>query len=491
MATLKAKKTLSSGESVATVLALTTGGELIEATGSQLSAVVEAGSAALSEELGAVRQLAESALANSDAWYGVEIDLNSSSPTLTRIGNLSMHKTLPIQSLMRGCLLADDGTMVDWLSPSDWTGHTRDGSRGQVMARIPQHYRRCDTDLDAGKYQVKVSEFPLPGFMLVPEMYVSAYEATVERSTQKLCSVVNLDEDYRGGNNSTSYDAADFSFLGCPATSISRESFRTYARNRGAYGLNGCGWNCYTYDAHVALYWLFVIEYATLNSQAAYDASLTSEGYHQGGLGAGVTTLDSTKWSAFNAHNPFIPCGYTDALGNGTGCVDFTMPSGYDGGSGLVVSVPRYRGVENPFGHIWKWTDGVNVRISPTVENGGDGLSKVFVCSDPSKFSGTGYEGYSHVGNEARTDGYVKSIIGGATGCIVPSAVGGGSTSYFCDYHYTNIPTSEALRGLLFGGRAHNGTNAGLACAYSYYAPSNTNAYFGSRLCFIPALRTE
>ena len=150
-------------------------------------------------------------------------------------------------------------------------------------------------------------------------------------------------------------------------------------------------------------------------------------------------------------------------------------------------NVPRYRGVENPFGHIYKWTDGINVRISPTEANGGDNLSKVFVCEDPSKLNDTNYNGYKHVGNEARTEGYVKEIIFGEEGEIMPSLVGGGSTQFFCDYHYTSIPTTETLRGVLFGGAASDGAGGGLAFAYSYRAPSYSNSYFGSRLCFIPA----
>ena len=93
----------------------------------------------------------------------------------------------------------------------------------------------------------------------------------------------------------------------------------------------------------------------------------------------------------------------------------------------------------------------------------------------------------SHVGNEARAEGYVKSVIFGEGGEIMPDVVGGGSTTYFCDYHYTNIPTSEALRGVLFGGSASHGAYAGFGFAYSIDAPSNANANGGSRLCFIPA----
>lgn len=414
--------------------------------------------------------------------YGVEFDVTVSSPSCTRIGSTDLHKSLPIQSRMRGCLLDDDGKVVEYLDPTDWTGNVRDGSRGQVMVEIPLHYRKCETD--GNKRRVLISELPLPGYDVVPLMYVSAYEASVQRSTNKLCSVVNDDVDYRGGGNQSANDAKSNTLLGRPATSISRTNFRACARKRKA---DSTEWNCMTYDAQKTLYWLFVIEYATLNSQATYNSEPTAEGFRQGGLGAGVTTLDGGKWNTFNGYNPFIPCGYTDELGNRTGVVEYTMPTEYNA-TETKVSVPRYRGVENPFGHIWQWTDGVNIRISATKDNGGDDLSQVFVCHDPAKFNDSNYEGYSHVGNEARNEGYVKELIFGEGGEIVPKiCTGAGSTTYICDYHYTNIPSSGAvLRGLLFGGSATAGAIAGFAFAGSNYAPSNTHAYLGSRLCFLP-----
>ena len=419
-------------------------------------------------------------------WYGIEWDTEVSSPAVTRIGNMDLHRTLPIQSRMRGCLLDDNGKVVKYLNPKDWTGEVRDGSRGQVMVEIPMHYRRCETD--GTKRRVKMSEYPLPGFLPIPRMYPSAYEATLQRSTKKLCSVVNTDPDFRGGNNNAAWDGTYRSLLGRPVAAINRPNFRTYARNRNNAAT--AEWNLYTYHVHKALFWLFVVEYATLNSQAAFNAELTAEGYRQGGLGAGVTNLNISKWSTFNVYSPFIPCGFTDSLGNGTGVVPFTMPTEYDpdAQSPVTTNVPRYRGVENPFGHIWKWTDGINVRISPTVENGGDGLSKVFVCSSPALFKDNGYDGYSHVGNEARNDGYVKEIIGGEYGEIMPAICSGaGSTTFFCDNHYTNIPTTETLRGVLFGGLADHGAGGGLACTYSNYTTLYSNSRFGSRLCFLPA----
>lgn len=129
--------------------------------------------------------------------YGIEFDTTVSSPACTRIGNSDLHRKLPIQSRMRGCLLNDDGKVVEYLNPMDWTGHQREGGRGQVMVEIPMHYRRFETD--GTKRRVLLSEFPLPGYHCVPTAYVSAYEAAMQRSTGKLASVVNLSADYRGG----------------------------------------------------------------------------------------------------------------------------------------------------------------------------------------------------------------------------------------------------------------------------------------------------
>ena len=411
--------------------------------------------------------------------YGVEFNTAVSSPDCTRIGNPNLHRSLPIQSMMRGCLLDDDGQVNKYLNESDWTSEVRDGSQGQVMVEVPEHYVKFEED--GTKRRVKMSVSPVVGYKRIPKYYVSAYEATVQRSTSKLCSVVNMDADYRGCNNQTDWDGTYRTALGRPASSVSRTNFRKYARNRQE---GSTEWNCMTYDVQKDLYWLFVVEYATLNSQKAYNATKTSEGYAQGGLGAGVTNLDSAKWNTFNSYYGFIPCGYTDSLGNGTGEIAYEMPSEYDTAI-LTVKVPRYRGIENPFGHLWQWTDGINVRMSPTADNDGDNLSKVYVCSDPDKFNDTNYDGYTYVGNEARTEGYVKEVIFGEGGEIMPKSVGGGSSTYFCDYHYTNIPTAETLRGVLFGGCAYYGSNAGFVYAYSYSAPSTTSASFGSRLCFI------
>lgn len=415
--------------------------------------------------------------------YGIERDYTNSSPNCIRIGNLDLHKSLPIQSKMKGCLLDDDGNVVEYLPENDWTSATRDGSKGQVMVEIPMYYRKFETK--GTKYIVRLSEYPLSGYHQVPKMYISAYEASIERSSGKLCSVVNYDADYRGGINMVEWDKTYRSLLGRPVTSISRTAFRSAARKRNRANTS---WNCYLYQVHKALFWLFTVEYANLNSQLNYNSELTSEGFRQGGLGAGVSNWSSPVWQSFNNYNPFVPCGHTDSIGNSTGVVDYTAYN-EDGSKLKTSNVPRYRGVENPFGHIWKWTDGINVRISPTEANGGDNLSKVFVCEELSKLNDTNCDGYKYVGNEARSQGNVKEIIFGEDGEIIPSLIGGNSLEFFCDYHYTNIPKTEELRGVLFGGHADVDFNNGFAFSRTSHVPSAFVTTFGSRLCFIPATK--
>ena len=472
-------------------------------------------------------------------WYGVEWDMTDPSPDLKRIGNMQMHRDLPVHVQMRGCLLNDDGVVQKYLNPDDWTSETLDGSAGQVMVQAPvDSYWRFEKD--GNICRAKFSPTALPGFKRTPQGFLGSEEATVQRSTNKLCSVVNEDADYRGGNNNSAWDETYRSLLGMPATVISRTNFRTYARNRKS---GSTEWNMNEYDLHKLLYWLAVVQYATFNLQKPVNTEKDADGFSQGGLGSGVTTLNYNKWSNFNSVYPFIPCGLTASLGNGSGQVAFTMPFEYDAApssaTGLevpymgeysaataytngqfvsqgeelyectadasagtdltdtahftkvtrtVVYANRYLGVALPFGHIWELSDGVNFRISADTSAGGDGRSQIFTCSDPAKFSDTGYDGYSYIGDAPRANGYVKEMVFGEDGDIVPISTVGSSTTYFCDYWYTAIPASgESLRGVLFGGKANYGASAGLACAHSIYTPSTAFAHVGSRLCFIPA----
>ena len=419
-----------------------------------------------------------------DYYYGIEWDSTVSNPKPTRIGKMELHQSLPVQSLMRRCLLNDDGAVNYYLHANDSTKRDNGaaanltGADGQYMVEMPDVYVRFETD--GTKNRALISTQALPGFHLWRKDYISAVEATVQRSTTKLAAVVSTDADYRGGNNDSTRDGTYRTMLGMPATSISLTNFRTYARKRGS-----TEWNCNVYQTHRKMWWLYAIEYANFNCQDTFNAALTEDGYRQGGLGAGVTTLDGTKWSNFNGYNPVIPCGTTNSLGNHSGVVDYTMPSEYDTAT-KVVGVPSYRGVENPFGHIWKCTDGCKAMI-PSEASGG--LSEFYVCDEPANFTSSGTANYQLRGVLPRKEGYVKALILGEDGEIMPLEVGGGSTTYFCDYFYTSIPESGVSeRGVLFGGRADYGAYAGFVSARTDHTPSYSYASIGSRLCFFPQI---
>ncbi len=159
------------------------------------------------------------------------------------------------------------------------------------------------------------------------------------------------------------------------------------------------------------------------------------------------------------------------------------MPAEY--GTALTVDVPSYRGIENPFGHIWHWTDGLRVRYT-TAEEGN--LGELYVQLDPTKYNSEIMADYTKRGLLPPSSGYIKSMITGEFGENMPATVGGTTTTYFADYHYQpeRPPETELIRGVLFGGYAAYGANAGLSYSYTLSAVSYTFAHVGSRLCFLP-----
>lgn len=417
-----------------------------------------------------------------DFYYGIEWDTTVSNPVPTRIGKAELHAELPVQSLIRRCVLNTNGTVNYYLNANDSTKRDNgaaanlSGADGQVMVELPECYARFE--MDGTKRRALISTQELPGFHKWNKAYISAYEATVQRSTNTLMSVVNMGADYRGGGNNADWDGTYRSLLGRPATNISLTNFRTYARQG-----RSTEWNCNVYQLHKELWWFFAIEYCNFNSQAEYNAALDSNGYHQGGLGAGVTQI--SDWNGYNGYMPFVPCGTTNSLGNRTGVVTYNAMKADGTTVHYAAPVPSYRGVENPFGHIWKWTDGCLCNIQSEAAGG---VSMFYVCDNPANFASSISANYDYRGDLPRSNGYVKEVILGEYGEIMPLSIGGGSTTYFCDNFYTDIPGSgSATRGVLFGGNALNGAYAGFVSAGTSNRPTNTYAYFGSRLCFIPA----
>lgn len=410
--------------------------------------------------------------------YGVEWDTASSSPDGVRVGNMQLHRELPVQSKMRRCLLDRDGGVKEYLDNElSWGGSYLDYA---VMTEIPEHWYKLY--FNGTKFRMMLSEIPLPGYKHVDKFYISTYEARMYRTDNLLCSAAGASKlsdpnstNFRGGDNTAEWDDTYRSLLGRPVTNLTRDQFRQAARKRGS------GWEMYTYNAYKTLFWLFAVEYATLDSQKPFNAQKDANGFAQGGLGPGPTQM--TDWTNFNNANPLIPCGYTNEFGNGSGEKAYVVKNA-SGGTHATLMANRYRGIENPFGHIWKYTDGANIQVT----TGDAGLSILWTTDDPSNFSDTSYTGYDKKGNICRTNGYAKKMLLGEDGDIVSTEVGGSSSTYWCDYYYT-YTSANRMQVVLVGGYADNGSAAGLARVDTSSAPSGAARHVGSRLCFFPEYR--
>lgn len=419
-----------------------------------------------------------------ELWYGVKFDLaNSSSPDGVRTGNMEMHKTLPIQSKMRGCTINNDDNTKMYLKADDWNkwedGVTiTDDSKGmapEIMVEIPEHYRLLIATPD-NTVEIRMSEYNLPGYTKVEKKYIGAYEGSV-----------NLDSSSH--NNLLRTQVRNTA----PIVSKTRTEFQTMARNNNRTN----NWNIYTYDAHRDLTWLFVVEYATLNSQKAFNANLTAEGYHQGGLGEGVVITGTAVTVNGATTYSFVPCGTTNSLGNGTGIIKYTHTNTDAEGTSTgtkTVNVPRYRGIENPFGHVWK-------NVIDVVVAGTD--NSVYICKDYTKFGtfegGTnptaeqliaaGYE-LQDFKESTITGQYVKKLVNNNQADLFPTVVGNGAriTTYYCDYHQTNVVATP--RTLLIGGSSGYGSSAGVFRLLSSYGLDQSTVSVGTRITFYgePAL---
>ena len=415
--------------------------------------------------------------------YGVEWDTTISDPACTRIGNPLLHKQLPIQSEYKGCLVKD-GAVNYYLDPNDWskkadgTPSVLDGTDGDVMVHVPKFYGKSGSN--GNKRWVRIATIKIdPSWVEIPEMFVSAYKVTVNEGSAapKVTSVVNTSSSYRGGNNREGYDKylSTDKFrtdLGKPRTNISRAAMRTNASNSGQELL------CYEFYKWV-FYWAYVIEYANFNSQKEFNSELTSDGYHQGGLGQGITTINSNHWNNYNNYYPLTPCGYTNEFGNFSGVKQMIIPTvetddGITVGSDTTMYANRWRGFENPFGDIWINLDGIVLK-----RDSANAESKVYTTTDSSKFGG-GPSVMNVAGIEVKANGYTKEFDLGETGEIIPQLVGGSESTYKCDHCWCNA-SSTYTRTLVVGGCAISGGGAGLGDFNSDGAVGYVDSHVGFR----------
>lgn len=400
-------------------------------------------------------------------WYGVSWSETSSNPDCTRIGNMEMHRTLPIQSMMKPFAFQTQPVHKDQFVPlkENFTevmyGYVNNGEAGQVastvnvMIKIPEFWYVDDYTPGTKTHNLKICPHAKPGWHHHKEAYVSAYEAFNFDNKGRLISMKSV----------------------VPTVNFTRTNGRTWARANGFDG--EAKWNLYTYEEHRAICHLFLVEYATRNSQKAVNTALTPEGFRQGGLGSGCTTGTATingaqTWS-------FIPTGSSDSLGSGSGEVTVTIQQTDSSGSNtstITRKCNRYRGIENPFGHIWKHTDDI-ISIY-------EGDWRTYYKSiKPDQFATNKNNSYKPLTSAAVVTGYKTEIrVTPTCDFFAEACTNGSETTYWCDYNWDNTDTSEHC--LLIGGGPAYGGQAGLFALYSYGGVGASSASIGSRLTYLP-----
>lgn len=361
-------------------------------------------------------------LALQDA-YGIAY--NQSTDTVTPQGALLMHQTLPIQNRMKRCLLTDAGAVNYYLHPMDSrfkadgsTASVLTGADGQVMVEIPKFwvytFSMNDTHYWMISDKAKAGYTVHPAFVKngveVDYRYYSAYEGSV--SGGKLQSV------------SGQY----------PVTNQTRSYFRGVAVARGT------GWRQLDFWLHQAVLMLAAIEYKSWDFRAADKMTAGRTGLSGGGW-----TNGSYIWTS----------GLSNTLGNRTGGVS-------NGGTNYSTDFMSYRGIENLFGHIWKFVDGLTV--DATANNTSSPIP-FWVTNNQAYFADTGSTGMTLLGNMpnigSTNEGYTAALVANLTaGAMIPASVGASSTTKLRSYYWQYSANSNGWRAAYVGAAAVDGARA-------------------------------
>jgi len=299
-----------------------------------------------------------------------------------------------------------------------------DGSDGQVMVEYPKFYFKYNKI--GTVHEWRISEIPLPGFEVYPAFIVDGQVKEFRYFGA-----------YEGYLNSTKLESTA-GFL--PTTNKTRAQYRGYAVARAT------GWHQESYLERSAIQLLYLVEYASWYSQSV--------------IGAGASDWASGTWNTYNIYNPVNFTGLSNSKGNAT----FNVSNG----DGVINSYMTYRGVENFFGHIWKFCDGINILAH-----------QVFICNNPASFADDTKAGYMNLGITLPSSSGYQSTLAGTKYGFLPSAVTGDFNTYITDYYWQ----STGWRVLLSGGDLIDGAYDGLAAFHATRASSNATVYIGSRLC--------
>lgn len=380
------------------------------------------------------------------------------------------------------CNVLDDGTISAWYGEENYI---EDGTNGQVMVYQPKFYYKVEPlkieeQIDGIGYHLRkanyyVTSVKQDGFKLHPVFYneqgkevdyvlFSAYEGSifdVSENTQLL-----NDEQIADFNVDKFCSVSNAKPASGVKQQLTRPNIESLAQNRGN------GWHGDFIKAESANQLLMIIEMGMMNLQSA--------------IGCGIVQIvDDSKYNCSSL------TGSTSNIGNEIGMAKETINTKGE----LVVTETTngrtsitYRGVENPFGNIWKFVYGVNIWGNGSMKGG-----VPYICNDfnfaESKNSGN----YESAGfTVANVNSYISAMgYGGekydwlffASECLGNSSVPVG------DYHWIT-QNLNGYRVALLGGRWADGSLAG----GFYWALDNgvgaRNRHIGGRLVYVPTKAT-
>ena len=362
-----------------------------------------------------------------------------------------------------------------------------DGSNGQVMTIVPEFYFTYWADDTKEHWQI--SEYAIEGFTKVPGFMLGRYPSA-KTTDNKLMSASGM----------------------FPEVLKTITSFRNDSKAVGD-DFGQMDWR------YFAVQLLYLVEYADYNSQAKLgngytnlrvsnnDKALVAEtnvnriiiataNANNFKVGQAISVGTNAAWNWNVAKNRLITSitdysegditgkainfdgdpvniavdnvvwstgqksGECDVLGMKSGCV------ANDGKSAVI-----YRGLENIFGNVWQFVDGINIK---------DYVA--YVCYNPENYAVDKFDGdYKAVGYvNANKEGWGKTLGHDANHPLVTltTDVGGSSSNYLSDYYYTN----SGNRIVRVGGYWNNGTKAGLWYWTCIDDSSYTYCSIGSRL---------
>lgn len=385
--------------------------------------------------------------------YGV--DYNIQTDTFTRIDDAAGLTQADFNNIfpwagMRRCNVADDGRVLAYYGDPTYK---EDGSNGQVMVEIPKFYYKSMRTSTG--YRWWVSPNPLPGFQVHPAfirnnvtkqyIYIAAYEGSIyDVSTGAYLLNDEQVADFTTGTGDKLCSIAGAKPCSGLTQNLTLPNSRILAHNRGS------NWELQDFLTICAVQLLFIVEYASFDTQ--------------GKIGSGATNITDD-----GSTNMTINTGYTSTLGNNSGSVSVTHYK-----TGQATNAVSYRGIENLWGNIWQWVDGINIKADhiPYVADHGF-QSDLF--TDP-------YKPLNVV--LPAVNGYVKDIAYNDVFNygFLPSNVTGSSSTYLHDYYYQNTGNMVAV----LGGAWSFGSHAGAFCWSVSVASGYRHRDVGARLLYIP-----